>query len=107
MANTIRIKRSTGSSAPTTLENAELAFSEGNEIGYVGVGSGGAGGSATTINKAFGKGAFFDKDTVRTTNHVLAGAASGSAAAPTFRALVSDDIPSIAVSYTHLRAHET
>ena len=96
MANTIRIKRSTGSSAPTTLENAELAFSEGNEIGYVGVGSGGAGGSATTINKAFGKGAFFDKDTVRTTNHVLAGAASGSSAAPTFRALVAADIPSIA-----------
>ncbi len=96
MANTIRIKRSTGSSAPTTLANAELAFSEGNEIGYVGVGTGGAGGSATTINKAFGKGAFFDKDTVRTTNHVLAGAASGSSAAPTFRALVSDDIPSIA-----------
>jgi len=96
VANTIRIKRSTGSSAPTTLENAELAFSEGNEIGYVGVGSGGAGGSATTINKAFGKGAFFDKDTVRTTNHVLAGAASGSSAAPTFRALVAADIPSIA-----------
>nr|BAR38699.1 phage-related tail fiber protein [uncultured Mediterranean phage uvMED] len=96
MANTIRIKRSTGSSAPTTLENAELAFSEGNEIGYVGVGTGGAGGSATTINKAFGKGAFFDKDTVRTTNHVLAGAASGSSAAPTFRALVAADIPSIA-----------
>ncbi len=96
MANTIRIKRSTGSSAPTTLENAELAFSEGNEIGYVGVGTGGAGGSATTINKAFGKGAFFDKDTVRTTNHVLAGAASGSSAAPTFRALVAADIPSLA-----------
>jgi|TARA_X000001388_G_scaffold76994_1_gene75988 hypothetical protein len=96
VANTIRIKRSTGSSAPTTLENAELAFSEGNEIGYVGVGTGGAGGSATTINKAFGKGAFFDKDTVRTTNHVLAGAASGSSAAPTFRALVAADIPSIA-----------
>ena len=96
MANTLRIKRSTGSSAPTSLANAELAFSEGNEIGYVGVGSGGAGGSATTINKAFGKGAFFDKDTVRTTNHVLAGAASGSSAAPTFRALVAADIPSIA-----------
>ena len=30
MANTIRVKRSTGSSAPTTLENAELAFAEGS-----------------------------------------------------------------------------
>ena len=96
MANTIRIKRSTGSSAPTTLENAELAFSEGNEVLYIGKGTGGAGGSATTINAIGGKGKFFDTDTVRTTNHVLAGAASGSSAAPTFRALVSDDIPSIA-----------
>jgi len=96
MANTIRIKRSTGSSAPTTLEHAELAFSEGNEVLYIGKGTGGAGGSATTINAIGGKGKFFDTDTTRTTNHVLAGAASGSAAAPTFRALVSDDIPSIA-----------
>ena len=96
MANTIRIKRSTGSSAPTTLENAELAFSEANEVLYIGIGTGGSGGSATTINAIGGKGKFFDTDTTRTTNHVLAGAASGSAAAPTFRALVSDDIPSIA-----------
>ena len=96
MANTIRIKRSTGSSAPTTLENAELAFSEGNQVLYIGIGTGGSGGSATTINAIGGKGKFFDTDTTRTTNHVLAGAASGSAAAPTFRALVSDDIPSLA-----------
>jgi len=96
MANTLRIKRSTGSSAPTSLANAELAFSEGNEIGYIGIGTGGVGGSATTINKIFGKGAFFDKDTTRTANTILSGPTSGSAAAPTFRALVSDDIPSIA-----------
>jgi len=96
VANTVRIKRSTGSSAPTTLANAELAFSEGNEVLYIGKGTGGSGGSATTINAIGGKGKFFDTDTTRTTNHVLAGAASGSAAAPTFRALVSDDIPSIA-----------
>ena len=50
MANTIRIKRSTGSSAPTTLENAELAISEGNQVLYIGIGTGGSGGSATTIN---------------------------------------------------------
>mgnify|MGYP001460100582 FL=1 len=96
MANTIRVKRSTGSSAPTTLSNAEIAFAEGNEIGYIGIGTGGAGGSATTINKIFGKGAFFDKDTTRTANTILSGPTSGSAASPTFRALVSDDIPSIA-----------
>ena len=96
MANTIRIKRSTGSSNPTSLENAEIAFREGDEVLIIGKGTGGAGGSATSIEPIGGKGAFFDKATTRTTNHVLAGAASGSAAAPTFRALVSDDIPSIA-----------
>ncbi len=96
MANTIRIKRSTGSSNPTSLENAEIAFREGDEVLVIGKGTGGAGGSATSIEPIGGKGAFFDKATTRTTNHVLAGAASGSAAAPTFRALVSDDIPSIA-----------
>ena len=95
MANTVRIKRSTGSSAPTTLANAELAFAEGNEIGYIGIGTGGAGGSATTINKAFGKGAFFDKDTTRTANTILSGPTTGSAAAPTFRALVAADIPTL------------
>lgn len=55
---TIRIKRSTGSTAPTTLANAELAFAEGSETLYVGVGTGGAGGSATTVNAIAGKGAF-------------------------------------------------
>ena len=96
MANTVRIKRSTGSSAPTSLANAELAFAEGNEIGYIGIGTGGAGGSATTINKVFGKGAFFDKDTVRAANAILSGPTTGSDAAPTFRALVAADIPSLA-----------
>ena len=96
MANTIRIKRSTGSSNPTSLENAEVAFREGDEVLVYGTGTGGSGGSATSIIPIGGKGAFFDKATTRTTNHVLAGAASGSAAAPTFRALVSDDIPSLA-----------
>jgi len=96
MANTIRIKRSTGSSNPTSMSNAEVAFREGDEVLIYGTGTGGAGGSATSIIPIGGKGAFFDKATTRTTNHVLAGAASGSAAAPTFRALVSDDIPSLA-----------
>ena len=96
MANTVRIKRSTGSSAPTSLANAELAHAEGSDIIFIGKGTGGAGGSATSIEKIGGKGAFFDKDTTRTANTVLSGPTSGSAAAPTFRALVSDDIPSIA-----------
>ena len=95
MANTIRIKRSTGSSAPGALANAEPAVSEANEILYYGKGSGGAGGSATSIIKIGGKGAFWDKDTVRAANSLLAGPTSGSDAAPDFRALVIADIPSI------------
>ena len=95
MANTLRIKRSTGSSAPTSLENAELAFAEGNEILYIGVGTGGAGGSATTINAIGGKGKFIDTDTSRTQNHVLAAPSGGNGSA-SFRALVAADIPSIA-----------
>ena len=96
MANTLRIKRSTGSSAPGSLENAELAFSEGNEILYLGKGTGGAGGSATSIIPIGGKGKFFDKETTQTANYILAGPTAGSAAASAYRALVAADIPSIA-----------
>jgi hypothetical protein len=96
MANTLRIKRSTGSSAPTSLANAELAFTEGTETLFIGKGTGGAGGSATSVIKIGGIGGFFDKDTVRSANAVLSGPTTGSDAAPTFRALVAADIPSIA-----------
>jgi len=96
MANTLRIKRSTGSSAPTSLANAELAFTEGTETLFIGKGTGGAGGSATSIIKIGGKGGFFDKDTVQNANKILSGPTTGSDAAPTFRVLVSDDIPSVA-----------
>ena len=58
MANTIRIKRSTGSSAPASLANAELAFSEGTATLYYGTGTGGAGGTATSIIAIGGLGAF-------------------------------------------------
>jgi hypothetical protein len=66
VANTIRIKRSTGSSAPTSLANAELAFSEGNAVLHYGTGTGGAGGSATSIIKIGGAGAFTTLDTAQT-----------------------------------------
>ena len=96
MANTVRIKRSTGSSAPTSLANAELAFAEGNKKLFIGIGTGGAGGTATTIEAIGGTGSFFDKDTVQNANKVIAGPTTGSDAAPTFRALVAADIPSLA-----------
>ncbi len=61
MANTIRIKRraSGGSSgAPSSLENAELAFTEVDDVLYYGKGTGGAGGSATSVIAIGGSGAF-------------------------------------------------
>ena len=60
MANTLRIKRrATGNAgAPTSLENAELAFNEVDNILYYGKGTGGAGGTATTIEVIGGIGAF-------------------------------------------------
>ena len=98
MANTIRIKRSTGSSAPASLENAELAYAEGSNILYYGTGTGGAGGSATSIEAVGGDGAFFDKTTTQSANVVLSGPTTGSDAAPTFRALVVADIPTLTAS---------
>ena len=60
MANTIRIKRraSGANGAPATLENAELAFNEVDNTLYYGKGTGGSGGSATTIEAIGGTGAF-------------------------------------------------
>lgn len=60
MANTVRIKRRASGSpgAPTSLENAELAFNEVDDVLYYGKGTGGAGGSATAIEAIGGKGAF-------------------------------------------------
>ena len=94
MANTMRIKRSTGSSAPSQLANAELAFAEGSKKLFIGIGTGGAGGSATTIEPIGGSGSFVDTFTSRTQNQVLA-APNGSNGVAGFRALVAADIPSL------------
>ena len=94
MANTIRIKRSTGSSAPGSLENAELAFAEGSKKLFIGIGSGGSGGSATTIEAIGGSGSFADLFTSRTQNTFLA-APNGSNGAATFRSMVAADVPSL------------
>ena len=54
----LRIKRSTGSTAPSSsaLANAELAFTEGDDILYYGEGSSGS--TAATVIKIGGSGAF-------------------------------------------------
>jgi len=60
MANTVRIKRraSGATGAPSSLANAELAFNEVDNVLYYGKGTGGAGGTATTIEAIGGNGAF-------------------------------------------------
>lgn len=69
MANTIRIKRradGSGSGAPSSLANAELAFNEQTDVLYYGEGTGGAGGSATAVIAIGGSGAFTTLDTAQT-----------------------------------------
>lgn len=65
MADVIRIKRraSPGSiGAPSSLANAEIAYNENDDILYIGKGTGGAGGSASSIIPIAGPGAFAPKD---------------------------------------------
>jgi hypothetical protein len=66
MANTLRIKRSTTTATPASLANAELAYSENSNKLFIGVGTGGAGGSASTIVAIGGSGAYTTLDTTQT-----------------------------------------
>lgn len=79
MANIIRVKRRAnggGAGAPTSLNNAELAFNEQTNILYYGTGTGGAGGTATSIIPIAGNGGFVDL----TSNQTIAGTKTFSAA---------------------------
>ena len=61
MANTLRIKRRAAggaAGAPASLANAELAFNEQDNTLYYGTGTGGAGGTATSVIAIGGSGAF-------------------------------------------------
>ena len=69
MSNTLRIKRRPSSGlagAPGTLQNAELAYNEADDILYYGRGTGGAGGSATTVEAIAGFGAYTSLGTNQT-----------------------------------------
>ena len=66
MANTIRIKRSTTTAVPSSLANAELAYSENSGKLFIGVGTGGAGGTASVIKAIGGDGAYLTLDTAQT-----------------------------------------
>ena len=96
MANTIRIKKRAASGAdgaPSSLFPSELAFNESDLKLYYGFGDNGSTPpSASSIITVGGSGAFFNKTDTRTANTILVGPASGSAAAPTFRALVAADL---------------
>lgn len=85
MTNTVRIKRraSGAAGAPSTLSNAELAFNEMDDTLYYGKGTGGAGGSATTIEAIGGKGAYVDKSTAQTIAGVKTFSSSPIAPTPT------------------------
>jgi hypothetical protein len=108
MANTLRIKRrATGNAgAPTSLENAELAFNEVDGILYYGKGSGGAGGTATTIEAIGGYGAFLTltSDQTVTGNKTFSGAtivatptANGHAATKLY---VDSAVANVATAFT-------
>jgi len=98
MANTLRIKRrATGASgAPTSLENAELAYNEVDDVLYYGKGSAGAGGSATTIQAIGGAGAYVGLTGaqtvagIKTFSSTIAGSINGNAATATTLATARD-----------------
>lgn len=92
MSNTIRIKRRAnggGSGAPASLANAELAFNEQTNVLYYGTGTGGAGGTATSIIPIAGNGAFVDVSTDqsiggnKTFTNLVTGSVSGNAGTAT------------------------
>lgn len=93
MSNTIRIKRraSGGAGAPASLNNAELAFNEVDSVLYYGVGTGGAGGTATTVMAIGGPGAFM----ALTGNQTIAGV-------KTFSSAIQADIGGNAATATKL-----
>ncbi len=93
MANTIRIKRSTATSAPTSLANAELAYSESSNKLFIGVGTGGVGGSATSIVAIGGTGAYLTLDTSQTVsgNKTFTGSVDLTGATATASTVTSSD----------------
>lgn len=99
MSNTIRIKRRAaagGAGAPSSLANAELAFNEASNILYYGTGTGGAGGSATSVIAIAGNGAFVDLSTsqtiggTKTFSSTIVGDISGNAGTATKWATARD-----------------
>jgi hypothetical protein len=99
MSNTLRIKRRAAggaAGAPTSLANAELAFNEQDNTLYYGAGTGGAGGSATSVIAIGGPGAFVGLSGDQTV-----------AGAKTFSATISGSIDGNSGTATKLAAART
>ena len=96
MPNTLRIKRrATGATgAPASLLNAELAFNEVDNTLYYGKGTGGAGGSATTVDAIGGAGSFATLSSAQT----ISGAKTFTGA---------NDLGALTVGTTHATSDNT
>lgn len=109
MANTLRIKRRSSAGAagaPTSLQNAELAFNEADNILYYGTGTGGAGGSATSVIAIAGYGAYLTLGTEQTVTGNKTFSGTVSVATPSANAhaatklYVDNAISNVATSFT-------
>lgn len=102
MTNTLRIKRRTSGSpgAPTSLENAELAYNEVDDVLYYGKGTGGAGGTATTIPAIAGSGAYMTLSTAQTIsgNKTFSGTVSLGSLATATTPATSDNSTTVATT---------
>jgi hypothetical protein len=99
MSNTLRIKRSASTNAPTSLQNAEIAYSELSDKFFIGVGTGGVGGTATSIVAIGGKGAFADL----TSDQTVAGIKTFSSS-PIIPTVTSSDSSTKAASTAFVKA---
>lgn len=102
MANTVRIKRraSGAAGAPASLANAELAFNEVDDVLYYGEGTGGAGGTATTIVAIGGPGAFATLSTAQTIsgNKTFSGTVALGSSATAITPSTSDNSTTVATT---------
>lgn len=100
MANVVRIKRSAATAVPTSLANAELAYSESSNKLFIGVGTGGAGGSASSIVAIGGTGAYATLDTSQTIsgNKTFSGTVALGNSATASTALTSDNSTAVATT---------
>lgn len=102
MANTLRIKRRASGSpgAPASLANAELAFNEVDNTLYYGKGTGGAGGSATTVEAIGGVGAFVNLSGTQTIsgNKTFSGTVALGSSATAATPLTSDNTTTVATT---------